>query len=301
MDAVQIAARHRQVARLLGTTSQQNRVKVFLQLGCGHGFLGPVGHFGILGPLAHQHAGAHRHAFGLQLRHAPVDVAFVHFEIGDAVAQQAANAVILFKHRHRMADTRQLLRRGQTGGAGANNGYFFAGLLCCRLGVYPAFGPGAVDDGVLNGLDAHRVVIDVQRTRCFAGRGANAAGELGEIIRAVQDLNRSFPIILEHQVVEVRDDVVDRAAAVAKRRAAVHAARALGFGLLVVQPDHKLFVIFDALGNRGIALFDARKLHESGNFSHDAGPVLSVMRAYTAALLLVLAAAGGLAAAVFLV
>jgi hypothetical protein len=58
-------------------------------------------------------------------------------------------------------------------------------------GLHPALGPGAVDDGVLDRLDAHRVVVDVERAGGLAGRRADAAGELGEVVGAVQHLDRA--------------------------------------------------------------------------------------------------------------
>jgi hypothetical protein len=43
--------------------------------------------------------------------------------------------------------------------------------------------------------------------------------------------------------------------------------------LLGIEPNDKFFVVFDARADRLVALFDALKLHESGNFSHGSGPV----------------------------
>src|SRR5690606_22546419 len=71
-----------------------------------------------------------------------------------------------------------------------------------------------------------------------------------------------------HQVVEVRNDVVDRAAVVAEGRAAVHAARALHLGLFVVEADDEFLVVLDALGGRGVALLDALMLQKAGDLSH---------------------------------
>src|SRR5690606_39009770 len=112
----------------------------------------------------------------------------------------------------------------------------------------PAMLPGAVDDGVLDALDTHRVVVDVEHAGCFAGRGADAAGELGEVVGRVEHGKGTLPVALVDQIVEVRNDVVDRAATAAKRRAAVHAARGLHGGLCVAQADDEFFVAFDALG-----------------------------------------------------
>ena len=52
-------------------------------------------------------------ALGLHLRHAAVDQVLLHLEVGDAVAQQAADAVALLEQRHRRG------RRGPAAGAQA--------------------------------------------------------------------------------------------------------------------------------------------------------------------------------------
>jgi len=133
----------------------------------------------------------------------------------------------------------------------------------------PTLLPSTVNDGVLNRLDAHGIVGHVQCTSGFTWSGANAARELWEVVGAVQHVNGIFPIALKYQVVEVGNDVVDRAAAVAKRCATVHAASALRFGLRVVQTDDEFFVIFDAFFDGFVALFNALKFHETSDFSHD--------------------------------
>src|SRR3546814_2206567 len=81
-----------------------------------------------------------------------------------------------------MASACQLLGAGQAGRAGTDHGHFLAGLAARWLGRYPALRPALVDNGVLDGLDAHRVVVDVQGTGGFAGGGAHATGELGEVV-----------------------------------------------------------------------------------------------------------------------
>ena len=240
----------------------------------GNAFFGPVGHLRALGHLTHQHARANRHAFGLQLFSAAVDVRFFHLEVWNAVAQQTANAVVFLKQSDVVTDARKLLCSGHAGRARPHHGHFFARLVFRQLRCDPSFRPSTVNDGVLDRLDAHCVVVVVQGASSFAWCRANASGELRKVIRAVQHIDRRFPISLVNQVIEVRNDVVDRAAAITKRRAAIHATRALVFGLFVIQNNNKLFVIFQTLGDRLIALFDALKLHESGNFSHDGFPLL---------------------------
>ena len=93
----------------------------------------------------------------------------------------------------------------------------------------PAFGEAAVDDRVLDVLDRDRRVGDAEHAGALARRRAGAARELGEVVGLVQPIERVAPAALIDQVVPLGDQVVDRAAVVrlAKRHAAVHAARAL--------------------------------------------------------------------------
>ena len=61
-------------------------------------------------------------------REAPVEVALLHLELGDAVAQQAADAVGALEHDDVVAGPGQLLGGGQPGRAGADDGDPLAGL-----------------------------------------------------------------------------------------------------------------------------------------------------------------------------
>ena len=275
MHARQFTPRHGQIARLLGATRQQHGIKVFLQL-CGrNGLLGPVGHLRVFGHFADQHTGADRHAFLGQLVGPAVNVRFFHLEVRDAITQQATDAVVLFKQRHVMPDPCQLLGCRHAGWAGAHHGNLLAGFDTGRLRQHPALGPSAVDDGVLDRLDAHRFIVHVQRASRLAGCRTNTTGEFGKVVGAVQGVDRRLPVVSIHHVVEVRNDVVDRATIVAKRSAAIHATRRLLAGLLIIQTHHKLFVMLQALHNGLVALFDALKFHESSDFSHDSSYLVS--------------------------
>src|SRR5690606_1605131 len=108
----------------------------------------------------------------------------------------------------------------------------------------PAFGPALVDNGVLDGLDAYCVIIDVQRTGGLAGGRAHTAGELREVVGRVQHVQRTAPVLFVDQVVPVGNDIVDRAAAGAERYTAVHAARALLLGLGVGQGVDEFIPVF---------------------------------------------------------
>ena len=96
---------------------------------------------------------------------------------------------------------------------------------------------------MLDRLDAHRIVVDVEHARRLARRRAHAAREFGEVVGRVQHLERALPLVPVHEVVPVRDDVVDRAAGLAERDAAIHAARALLGRLVVLQREHELAVV----------------------------------------------------------
>ena len=63
----------------------------------------------------------------LHLREAPVEVALLHLELGDAVAQQAADTIGPLEHHHLVPGPGQLLGGGQAGRARADHGHPLAG------------------------------------------------------------------------------------------------------------------------------------------------------------------------------
>ena len=132
-------------------------------------------------------------AFGAHLLDAALDVALLHFEIGDAVAQQAADAVGLFEDGDGVPGARELLRGGEACGSGTDDGDAFTRAHGGRLRVDPAFGKGAIDDGLLDMLDGHGRFVDAEHARGFARRGAEAAGEFREVIGGVQLARRFAP------------------------------------------------------------------------------------------------------------
>src|SRR5918994_1727969 len=99
-----------------------------------------------------------------------------------------------------------------------------AGEPLRRLRPDVARAPGAVDDRDLDVLDGHRVLVDAEDARRLARCRAQPAGELGEVVGGVEPVHRAVPVVAPDQVVPLRDDVAQRAALVAERDAAVHAA-----------------------------------------------------------------------------
>src|SRR5207244_3721183 len=163
---------------------------------------------------------------------------------------------------------RQLLGASEPRRTGAHHRDLPAGLVRERLRLYPAFLERLVDDRVLDRLDADRVVVDAQHARFLARSRTDTAGEFGEIVGGVQRLDGALPVLLVDEIVEIRNDVVDRAARHAKRRPAVHAARALDFRFLFGEAEDELpIVLFPLLGFL-VRFLDPLELEKSRDFPH---------------------------------
>ena len=150
-----------------------------------------------------------------------------HLEVGNAVAQQAADPVVLFKHGWVMAHPRQLLGAGQTRRARADHGDALAGAALGQLRLDPAFAPSPVNDLALDGLDSDRRVLNVQGAGRFARGRADPSRKFWEVVGGVQGLQRLGPVLPIDQIVPVGDQVIDRATGVTERNAAIHTARSL--------------------------------------------------------------------------
>src|ERR1700693_3450711 len=162
---------------------------------------------------------------------------------------------------HVVPGARELLRARKPRGAGAYDRDLLAGLVLGYFRLEPAIVPGAVDDGAFDGLDGDGIVVDVERAGGFARRRADAAREFRKIIGRVQVARGFFPIAAIHQIVEIRNLVVDRAARRARRHrtgavaignAAIHATRGLVAGVLLAQRDDKFAIVLHALGDRRV-------------------------------------------------
>src|SRR5258706_14290872 len=95
--------------------------------------------------------------------------------MGNAVAQQPADSIGFFVDRHFMTRSTELLRRSQTGGAGAHNRYLLAGAGSRRFGTNPAFRESSFDDVLLDLLNGHRRVGCSPHTNGPAPPGAKKA------------------------------------------------------------------------------------------------------------------------------
>ncbi len=128
--------------------------------------------------------------------------------------------------------------------------------------------PSPLGDLVLDLLDRHRRLVDTEDTRGLAWGRAEPAGELREVVRRVQPVDRRFPLPAVHEVVPLGDQVPERAPGVAERDAAVHAACALGADLLLGEALVDLLPVAQAHRDRTPAGCLPLELHEPGRLAH---------------------------------
>src|SRR5207249_533987 len=220
----------------------------------------------------HVHADAHahpeRHALGCHLLHATVDEPLLHLEVGNAVAEEPADPVVALEEGHEVTRPRELLGAGHACRTGADDRHRLPGSSRGDLGRHPAVAPGVIDDVLLDVLDRDRVVVDVEDARLLAGGGADAAGELREVVRRMQPGDRLPPAAPVHEVVPVGDDVAERAALVAEGDAAIHATRALAPQHLVGCALLELAPVLEALGDGLLVNLLALVLEEAGYLTH---------------------------------
>ena len=257
IDAGEVLAGQLRIARLLGAGAQQDGVEFIVQAG---------------ERLRHPDIDAvmEGDALGFHLPHAAVDMVLLHLEVGDAVAEQPAGLRLPLEHVHLVADAGELLRAGQAGRSRADHGDALAGLVVGHLRPDPAHLPGLVGDGLLDVLDGDRLVLEVERARLLARRRAGAAGELGEIVGGMEIAGSLLPVLLEDEVVPIRNLVVHGAAAraVAERNAAIHAARRLVAQMALVDRQRELAEVAHAVAGELILLLLAVVFEKPCDLTH---------------------------------
>ncbi|MDQ0814012.1 hypothetical protein QFZ63_005726 [Streptomyces sp. B3I7] len=172
-------------------------------------------------------AGAEAGALRAHLFDAAVDVPLLHLELGDAVAEQAADAVGALVDGDGVAGPGELLGGGEARRSRADDGDGLAGQALGDLRRDVTGVPRLVDDGDLDVLDGHGRLVDAEDARRLARGRAEPPGELREVVGGVQPLGGGRPVLAVGEVVPLRDQVPQRAAVVAERDAAVHAAACL--------------------------------------------------------------------------
>jgi len=263
MDAVQFTAGHREVTRTRRTDRQHHRVEPFEQLLAGD----------VAADLGGRLEGG---AFEHHLLEPPVEDRLLHLEVGDAVTQQTADRVGSLVDDHSVSGAGQLLSHRQSGRSRTDHRDRLQGVPVRHLRGDPAVGPALVDQCDLDVLDGHRIAVDAFHARGFARRRAQPPGELREVVGGVQPLQGVLPFIAPQQVVPFRDEVRQRAAVVAERDAAVHAAARLldddRQQCDTGSPGVDLVPVLHSLRHRAPLGDLARSGHESRRISHEQPP-----------------------------
>src|SRR5579872_1225187 len=255
VNAFQLASGNGEIARMFSASCENDGVEIAAQI-----FYGDI--------LADFCIGDEVHALGAHLIESPVDNVLFEFELGDTVAQQAADAVSLFVHGDRVAGAAQLPGCSQTRWSGAHNGNFFSATNSRRLGVDPAFAESTLDDIFLVLLDRDRGLIDAQHAGGFAGRGTDASGEFGKVVGGVQLANRFLPTAAIDEIVPVGNQIVDRASCLAEGNPTIHTARALIAQSFLGKVDIDFEPIIHALYHRTARGMFSRVFKEAGGFTH---------------------------------
>ena len=167
------------------------------------------------------------HALGFHLLQAPINNALLHLELRNAVAQQATDAVGLFVNRDPMPGAIQLLRRRQSRRAGADDSDFLPRAHFWRLRANESFREASIHNALFNLLDGHGRRVDAEHASRFARRGTNASSKFGKIVCRMKLAHRFLPAPVIDEIIPVGNQIVDRAAGMAERDAAIHAARPL--------------------------------------------------------------------------
>src|SRR5207248_3230363 len=114
----------------------------------------------------------------------------------------------------------ELLRAREPRRSGADDRDAASGAPHRRLRDDPTLFPRTVDDRELDLLDRDGVaLVDLEHARGLTWRRTEAAGEFGEVVRAMQLDDRLLPAVAVDEVVPVRDEVAERTAVVAERHA----------------------------------------------------------------------------------
>src|SRR5258707_13693946 len=223
MDALKVPACQRKISRPCRAAAKNNRINLFRKL------------FGVI-VRAHVYTRRNPDAFRGHQIEAPLDLGLLQFHVGNSVHQQPAGPIRALEDHHQVAGAIELTRARESSGTRTNHGYVLACAHSRRLRHYPARVESSINDGLLDGLDRHRRIADAEHARSFAGRRANAARELREIVGLVQTIERFTPLTTIDKIIPLRNQVIDWTAGrgtvndlarMAERHAAVHAPGAL--------------------------------------------------------------------------
>ena len=211
----------------------------------------------------------------LEQRDAPVDDPLLELEVRHAEPDQAARALVALVDDDAVPGGVELLGGGQPRRARSRPRRPTTRAPIGVLASHPALAEPALDDPPLDPLDHHRVVVDREHAGGLARRRADQPGELGEVVGLVQAVEREPPLAAADEVVPLRDQVAERAALVAERDAAVHAAPPLLAQLVGRQREEDLVVVVGARARIALRRLDPLDLEEPARIGHQAASASS--------------------------
>mmetsp|Transcript_89151 Transcript_89151/g.212859 ORF Transcript_89151/g.212859 Transcript_89151/m.212859 type:complete len:359 (-) Transcript_89151:5105-6181(-) len=243
VDSVQVASWHSlHVSGHGGAHRQQNRIVLLEELGRPGASVGAFD-AALLGALRNTASCTRDEGDTFLLHDAHTSLHHIHLvglHVGHAVHHKASNAVRTLQDSDAMAHLVELVSSRQATRPRAHNDHPLVRADGWRGWLHPAHLVGLVDDGQLHRLDADRVINDAQGAGTFAGRGANAASELREVVSGHKALEGIVPGALAHKVIPLWNQVAQGAprfvgdALVAERRSAVHASCSLRLHLHLI-------------------------------------------------------------------
>ena len=125
------------------------------------------------------------YTFVFHLPQPTVQDVFLHFEIRNTIAQQPPDTIVFFVDGHPVSGAAELLSGSQPSRPRPDDGHPLTRPVLWRFRHNPAFRPGMLNDRFLNLFYGDRGFVDAQHASRFAGRRADAAGELRKVIRRV--------------------------------------------------------------------------------------------------------------------
>ena len=255
VDAIELAARHGQIAGARGSAGEDERVELTPKIVDGD----------VDADVA---AGAERHAFRHHQIEAPIEEFLFELELRNSVPEESADAIGALEHRHPVPGAVHLIGGSQTCRSGAHHGHTPPGSALRRPGFHPAFIERAVDDRHLDRLDRHGIVVDAEHAGAFARRRTQSSRELREVVRRVEPVDGGLPAIAVDEIVPVGNQVAQWTPLVAERDAAVHAARRLILEARLRVGQIGFVPVVDALADGAHRRLLARDLDEPGDLTH---------------------------------
>src|SRR5262249_34045627 len=126
----------------------------------------------------------------------------------------------------------------------------------------------AIDDRHFDGFDRDRIVVDAEHARTLARGRAEPTGEFRKVVRGVEPIDGGLPPFPIDEIIPVRNQISQRAAAVAKRDAAIHATGRLLTQSIFWIREIDLLPVLQALADRSGRMLVTLDFDEPGDLTH---------------------------------